>query len=33
VFKHIKKVQNFDAYENAVAIVFKEFEWVGSDKK
>jgi len=32
VFKNIKKVKNFDEYENAVALVFREFEWVGSEK-
>jgi tRNA-dihydrouridine synthase len=30
VFKNLKKVKNFDEYENAVAFVFKEFNWVGS---
>jgi len=30
VFKKLKKVKNFDEYENAVAFVFGEYEWVGS---
>ncbi len=30
VFKRIKKVRNFDEYEEAVSMVFKEFDWVGS---
>ncbi len=32
VFKKLKKVMRFEDYEDAVACVFKEFEWVGSDK-
>jgi len=32
VFRHIKKVQNFEDYENAVAFIFNEFEWMGSEK-
>jgi tRNA-dihydrouridine synthase B len=31
VFKLVKKVRNFDEYEEAVSFVFNEFEWVGSD--
>lgn len=30
VFKTLKKVKNFDEYEDAVAFVFNEYEWVGS---
>ncbi len=30
VFKTLKKVKNFDEYEEAVAFVFNEYEWVGS---
>ena len=32
VFKKLKKVNGFDEYEDAVAFVFNEFEWVGSGK-
>jgi len=32
VFKHLKKVKNFDEYENAVAFVFGEYQWIGSPK-
>jgi tRNA-dihydrouridine synthase len=31
VFKQLKKVVNFDEYEDAVAVVFEEYEWVGSN--
>jgi hypothetical protein len=31
VFKKLKKVNDFDAYEDAVAFVFREYEWVGSE--
>jgi tRNA-dihydrouridine synthase len=31
VFKWVKKVRNFDEYEEAVLIVFKEYDWVGSE--
>jgi len=31
VFKQLKKVTSFDEYEDAVAIVFGEYEWVGSE--
>jgi tRNA-dihydrouridine synthase B len=31
VFKHLKKVNNFEEYEDAVDIVFREYEWVGSE--
>jgi len=30
VFSKLKKVKSFDEYEDAVAFVFREFEWVGS---
>ncbi len=33
VFKKLKKVKNFDDFEDAVAFVFNEYEWVGSTKK
>jgi tRNA-dihydrouridine synthase len=33
VFKVLKKAQTFDDYEEAVAYIFNEFEWVGSDRK
>jgi tRNA-dihydrouridine synthase len=32
VFKHLKKVKNFDEYEDSVALVFNEFTWIGSQK-
>lgn len=32
VFKKLKKVNSFDEYEDAVAFVFDEFEWMGSGK-
>jgi tRNA-dihydrouridine synthase B len=31
VFKRLKKVNSFDEYEEAVATVFREYEWVGSE--
>jgi len=31
VFKQLKKVVSFDEYEDAVAIVFGEYEWLGSE--
>lgn len=30
VFKKLKKVKTFDEYEDAVAFIFNEYEWVGS---
>jgi len=33
VFKKLKKVINFDEYEDAVNSVFSEFKWVGSEGK
>jgi tRNA-dihydrouridine synthase len=33
VFNFIKKTKSFDAYENAVKMVFNDFEWVGADGK
>ncbi len=33
VFKKLKKVKNFDEYEDAVDVVFGEYEWVGSEGK
>jgi tRNA-dihydrouridine synthase len=33
VFSKLKKVKNFDEYENAVAFVFREYEWVGSGNR
>ena len=33
VFRNLKKVKSFDEYEDAVAFVFKEYNWVGSGKK
>lgn len=30
VFKNIKKVKSFDEYEEAVAFVFREYQWFGS---
>ena len=33
VFRKLKKVNSFDEYEDAVAFVFGEFEWEGSEKK
>ncbi len=30
VFKKVKKVNSFDEYEEAVAHIFREYEWVGS---
>jgi len=33
VFKKVKKVTGFDEYEDAVAFVFQEYGWIGSDKK
>jgi tRNA-dihydrouridine synthase B len=30
VFKNLKKVKNFEEYEEAVAFVFREYEWIGS---
>jgi len=32
VFKQLKKVVNFDEYEDAVALVFGKYEWVGSER-
>ncbi len=32
VFNRLKKVKTFDEYEDAVALVFREFEWKGSEK-
>jgi tRNA-dihydrouridine synthase len=31
VFKQLKKANSFDAYEDAVGFVFREYEWVGSE--
>lgn len=31
VFKQLKKVVSFDEYEDAVAVVFAEYEWLGSE--
>lgn len=31
VFKLLKKVNNFDEYEDKVDVVFEEFEWIGSE--
>lgn len=31
VFNSIKKTRSFEEYEEAVAVVFNEFDWVGSD--
>jgi tRNA-dihydrouridine synthase B len=33
VFKKVKKVNSFDEYEEAVDVVFGEYEWVGSEGK
>jgi tRNA-dihydrouridine synthase len=33
VFKKLKKVKKFDEYEDAVDVVFGEYEWVGSEGK
>lgn len=33
VFKHLKKPNSFDEYEDAVSRVFGEFEWLGSGKQ
>lgn len=33
VFRYVKKVKTFDEYEENVSLVFREFEWVGSEKK
>ena len=30
VFKNLKKVKNFDEYEEAIAFVFREYKWIGS---
>ena len=33
VFSKIKKASSFDDYEEAAASIFKEFDWVGSEKE
>lgn len=33
VFKQLKKAVNFDEYEDAVTVVFEDYEWVGSEWK
>ena len=32
VFRQIKKVKSFEEYEDAVSLVFNEFQWVGSER-